>query len=333
MMEGKKEQKKDDAGDITLQKKHLLMGGGIIAIILLILATNGLDFARQASPVVAEVNGHTITDSELNRNIDFVLFQQGVPKSYAASVSKKDLLNQTIIRELVLEEALNAGQQVNTAQTKGYFESLITATGSDVDTFKKRFENESFDYEYFIQFNAEQGVISGFVNQTVYRKVTLWSEEALKYYNQNIDSFRVEDKIRASHILVSNLSFAEEIIDALDVGENFSQLTQKYSIDGSAASGGDLGFIGKGMMVPEFETAAFALAEVGDYTSEPIQTQYGYHIIQLTAKEEARKLNFDEVRDQIEEALLSQKRKQALSEYVAELLSKADVKVYLDAEA
>ena len=81
-MEGKKEQKKDDAGDITLQKKHLLMGGGIIAIILLILATNGLDFARQASPVVAEVNGHTITDSELNRNIDFVLFQQGVPKSY-----------------------------------------------------------------------------------------------------------------------------------------------------------------------------------------------------------------------------------------------------------
>ncbi len=85
------------------------------------------------------------------------------------------------------------------------------------------------------------------------------------------------DKIRCAHILVKTQASAEEVMNLLKGGESFSSLAQKYSIDGSAKRGGDLGFFGRGMMVKEFERAAFALNK-GE-VSPIIKTQFGYHII------------------------------------------------------
>ena len=89
------------------------------------------------------------------------------------------------------------------------------------------------------------------------------------------------DKIRCSHILVEKQSQALEILERIKKGESFSALAQEYSIDGSRRQGGDLGFFGRGMMVREFEKAAFEL-DVGG-VSEPVKTQFGYHIIKRTA--------------------------------------------------
>ncbi len=89
------------------------------------------------------------------------------------------------------------------------------------------------------------------------------------------------DKIRCSHILVEKQSQALEILERIKKGESFSALAQEYSIDGSRRQGGDLGFFGRGMMVREFEKAAFEL-DVGE-VSEPVKTQFGYHIIKRTA--------------------------------------------------
>lgn len=85
------------------------------------------------------------------------------------------------------------------------------------------------------------------------------------------------DKIRCAHILVKNLASAEEVLDLLKRGESFSQLAQTYSTDGSRRKGGDLGFFGRGVMVKEFERAAFALQK-GE-VSPIVKTQFGYHII------------------------------------------------------
>lgn len=84
-------------------------------------------------------------------------------------------------------------------------------------------------------------------------------------------------KIRCAHILVEKLSTANEVLEKLSKGENFSKLAEQYSIDGSRRRGGDLGFFGKGMMVKEFEDAAFKL-EKGQ-VSGIVKTQFGYHII------------------------------------------------------
>ncbi|MDE1869243.1 MAG: peptidylprolyl isomerase [Candidatus Micrarchaeota archaeon] len=84
-------------------------------------------------------------------------------------------------------------------------------------------------------------------------------------------------KIRCAHILLEKHSKALEVLDKLAKGESFAKLAEQYSIDGSRKRGGDLGFFGKGMMVKEFENAAFAL-EKGQ-VSGIVKTQFGYHII------------------------------------------------------
>jgi parvulin-like peptidyl-prolyl isomerase len=98
---------------------------------------------------------------------------------------------------------------------------------------------------------------------------------------------RTETQVWARHILVSDGQTADEIVQRLKNGEDFAALALEYSKDpGSAQNGGDLGWFGSGVMVPEFEAAAFALEKSGDFTTNPVQSSFGYHIIQLIAKQE-----------------------------------------------
>ncbi len=84
-------------------------------------------------------------------------------------------------------------------------------------------------------------------------------------------------KIRCSHILVAKESTAKEILAKLSKGESFGRLAEQYSIDGGGRNGGDLGYFGHGVMVKEFERAAFALDK--GKVSDIVKTQFGYHII------------------------------------------------------
>jgi len=88
--------------------------------------------------------------------------------------------------------------------------------------------------------------------------------------------------VRASHILVSSEREASRILDDIRKGKEFSEMAKRYSSCPSGKSGGDLGFFGKGQMVKEFEDAAFSLKD-GEL-SKPIKTQFGYHIIKVTAR-------------------------------------------------
>lgn len=85
------------------------------------------------------------------------------------------------------------------------------------------------------------------------------------------------NKIRCAHILVKNETTAKEVLDKLSKGESFAKLAEGYSLDGSRKRGGDLGFFGRGAMVREFDSAAFALQK--GQVSGIIKTQFGYHII------------------------------------------------------
>jgi peptidyl-prolyl cis-trans isomerase D len=104
----------------------------------------------------------------------------------------------------------------------------------------------------------------------------------------------VETQVWARHILVSELPSAEDLIIRLNNGNDFATLAREFSVDtGSGAAGGDLGWFGRGAMVAEFEAAAFALENPGDITQTPVQSQFGYHIIQLIAKQD-RPLSADQ---------------------------------------
>ncbi len=92
----------------------------------------------------------------------------------------------------------------------------------------------------------------------------------------------MSDRVKASHILVKTEQEAKDLIAKINTPEDFANLAAEYSLCPSGANGGDLGFFGRGMMVKPFEDAAFSL-ETGK-VSEPVQTQFGWHLILVTDK-------------------------------------------------
>jgi parvulin-like peptidyl-prolyl isomerase len=101
---------------------------------------------------------------------------------------------------------------------------------------------------------------------------------AQDYYG-SIGSQKMETKVNASHILVKDKTQAQELKTRIDKGEKFEDLAKEYSMCPSGQNGGDLGYFGRGQMVKEFEDAAFATPV--NSVSEPVQTQFGWHLIKV----------------------------------------------------
>jgi len=109
-------------------------------------------------------------------------------------------------------------------------------------------------------------------------------EKVQEQFDKELAEFEPGDEVHLRHILLENEDDAKAVIAELDGGGDFAEIAKEQSKDpGSGANGGDLGFIMKGQTVPEFETAAFAL-EVGEVTKEPVQSQFGWHVIKLEEK-------------------------------------------------
>ena len=138
------------------------------------------------------------------------------------------------------------------------------------------------------------------------------TEDAMKaLYSDTIKNLKPEPEIRARHILVETEDQAKTALKRLKAGEDFAKLAAELSKDpGSGQQGGDLGFFTKDRMVPEFANAAFAL-EIGKI-SDPVKSQFGYHVIKVEEKREKPIPTFDEVKDQISEFMLNKSRQDIL---------------------
>ncbi|WP_244487057.1 peptidylprolyl isomerase [Devosia sp. Leaf420] len=148
-------------------------------------------------------------------------------------------------------------------------------------------------------------------------------EQVRAEYDKYVAQFQPQEEIHAAHILVETKEEADAIETELKGGADFATIAKEKSIDpGSGANGGDLGFFSKGMMVPEFETAAFALANPGDI-SAPVQSQFGFHIIKLEEKRESQPPAFEQVAPQLQQQVLMR----VFNEKVAELMNGVTVDV------
>ncbi|MEM1040615.1 MAG: peptidylprolyl isomerase [Pseudomonadota bacterium] len=124
-------------------------------------------------------------------------------------------------------------------------------------------------------------------------------------YDKEIGSATPEQEVSARHILVKTEEEAKAIIAELDGGADFVELAKTKSTGPSGPKGGELGFFGKGRMVPEFETAAFAL-EKGAYTKQPVKSQFGYHVIRVDDKRDKPLPSYEASKQQLRQVMLSE---------------------------
>jgi peptidyl-prolyl cis-trans isomerase C len=222
--------------------------------------------------ILAVVNGREITQLDVQKTL------QGLGQAamnYAGPEGEKKLVDELINQELFYAEAI---------------------------------ETELDKDEQFIAEMAEvrTNMLKQFYVRQLLADVNISEEEVETYYNENKAQFSKPAQAKASHILVDTEEQANDIKAEIEGGMTFEEAASKYSKCPSNAKGGDLGFFGQGQMVPEFETAVFAM-EVGEM-SAPVQTQFGFHLIKKTDAQDAGEATFGEVRQNIVQQLTVKKQ-------------------------
>ena len=247
----------------------------------LVFAAPGHAEGETAETVVATVNGTDITLGHM------VALRENLPEQYQTLTD--DVLFKGILDQLIQQTAL--------AQSH---ESALTKRDEIM------LQN---DRRAYISGVALQGVVQGAV-----------TDDALKAaYDAKYAAMVPQTEYRASHILVATEDEAKALKTQLDGGADFAELAKANSSDGSAASGGDLGWFGMGMMVKPFEDAVVAM-KTGD-VSAPVQTQFGFHLIKLVETRDAAAPTLDEVRPD----LAAEIERKAIEDAVAAITAKATV--------
>ncbi len=290
------------------------------------------------SETVAVVNGkaisRTLYERELTR-IESRMMQMGRPVDPAQLEQlKSDVLDALISRELLYQESLKQGIKTDEAAVAEQMEA-IKSRFPDEAQFQATIQQMNLTEEGIKDEMARDSAIRQLVDKEVAGKVTVSDEETKAFYDSHQEMFKQPERVRASHILVTVAKDAsqadreaamEQIKDIqkrVNAGEDFAELAKAHSQCPSAQKGGDLGFFRRGQMVKPFEEAAFALkpGEVSDI----VETQFGYHLIKVTEREEASTASYDEVKERLANHLKQEEVKKQAGEYVETLKAKAKI--------
>ncbi|MCT4595993.1 MAG: peptidylprolyl isomerase [Anaeromicrobium sp.] len=240
--------------------------------------------------VIARVGDREITKEQLDFAISHAPQQQAM--QFQTLAGKKYLVNELISQELLFIDAKEQG-------------------------FDK---NEDFLKELEI---LKDNLLKQYAVKRLIGNITMTDEELKAYYDENPDHFVKAEQVRARHILLKDEEKAKEVLAEVKGGLDFKEAAQKYSECPSKENGGDLGLFQSGQMVPEFEKAAFGL-NVGEM-SDLVKTQFGYHIILTEEKQEKSTMEFDAVKDQIRQYLVTAKQEKAYKSYVDGLREKVEI--------
>lgn len=268
-------------------KKRSFVAAAILA--LAAFGTNSNPSFAQDDKVVAKVNGTTITEADMRfANAEIGAQLGDIPEN----VKRRALAEYLIDNALFAEAAIAAKIAADPA-----FEEQMQYV-------RRRLLRE----QYF------EKQLKGAISEA----------DAKKIYDQRVAQLKSENEVAARHILVDNEEKAKEILAKIKAGGDFAALAKENSTDtGSKEQGGFLGYFGRGQMVPEFEKAAFTM--IKGQVSEPVKTNFGWHIIKLEDRRRKPPPSFDDVKETILNSLAVLKAQ----EVVGALRKKADVE-YLD---
>lgn len=261
------------------------------ALVLSGLPLLGAVEARAEDAVIAKLNGKEIRESDLA----LAEAEVGPEVAHMPAANRRRLLLEFVLEMKLFAEA---------ADKAGF------ASGPDYDArlayWTTRAKRDAF-YEKEVKGTVSDALVKGI-------------------YDDKVKMIPAEDEVDARHILVESEEKANEVFDKINKGEDFAKLAAEYSSDpGSKADGGKLGYFTKGMMVKEFEDAAFALKK-GE-VSKPVKSKFGWHVIKVEDRRVKPLPTFDEVKGQIANSMVQQNGQRVATD----LRSKAQIE-YVDSE-
>lgn len=235
--------------------------------------------------VLAKVGPLTVTQDEVEAFIEG-LGQRG--QAYNTPEGRRIVLEQLIGNKLLLLDAKR-----NLLETETEFKAQLA--------------------------KVKEELLISYATNKVIEAVRVTDKEAREFYDANPEQFIADETVNASHILVETEEEALSLLAKINAGEiSFEDAAKQFSTCPSGQRGGNLGDFGKGQMVPEFDKAVFSM-EVGEISSAPVQTQFGFHLIKLISKKAAEPTPYEAIADQLKEMLSSQKRREAYTSKVNQL--------------
>lgn len=303
----------------------------IITILLALLGTAAAVALTQGmqrgTSVAATINGEVIYASDLAREVGAIARQYGIDLNSEQGRTQRSeisriVLDQLLEQRLILQEARKRGALATDAQVD---EALaeIQANFPSESEFQFALDQRGLtlnDLRDRLRTNVTVQNLQGRVS-----KATVTEEEIRKFYQDNRKDFDQPEQVHVRHILVGTEAEARFILARLNRGEKFQDLAKTLSKDpGSREQSGDLGLIGRGQLVPEFERVAFSLQP--GQVSDVVKTQFGYHIIQMVERKTAQPSRLEQVREQIRRQLLSKKQEADFTAWLKLVKTQATIK-------
>lgn len=303
----------------------------VLAISLISCGSGKLD-----EGTVARVNKTDIPQSEFDSEVEAFKKQYEAQGQFLTDADldlvKPRLLDSLVVKQLLLDKAASLEITADSESVKAQMDSFKQQFPSDED-FITSLETNGFTEESLTQELEWQSVLQSLFDQEVADKFASSDEDIRKFYDDNKDAyFMTPESVNASHILMmigDEQSEEEALVKIQNVqkeiaaGMDFGDAAAAYSEGPTKDRRGELGSIARGQTVPAFEEAAFS-QEIG-VVGEPVLSQFGYHLILVSSKNEAFATPFEDVKDMIKEQLDQQAYQEGTMAYIEELRESADI--------
>ena len=241
--------------------------------------------------------------------------------------------------KLISQEALTREVDVPDAELDEQLDVFKQHFGAPQE-FEKALADQQMTLEQFKEQTRSEIRMAKIMEVEVEAHVSVQPADIADFYQKNPEQFAQPEGVRASHILITvdgdadadtkeqARTHAADILKQLRAGGDFADLAREHSQDpGNAATGGDLGFFGRGQMVGAFERSAFAL-EPGQI-SDLVETPFGFHIIKVDEKEAGKTLALEDVRPQLEEFLKQRQRQEKTQAFVDSLKTRGTIEILI----
>jgi foldase protein PrsA len=288
--------------------------------------------ADTADTVVARVNGTAFTHKDLENEVDRLLpqitFHRDVPiakrKDYYGQA-----LDELINRELEYQDAVAKGIKPDKEKVDTQMERLRKRFKSEKE-YKAALDKQGMTQKTLRGMIEKEMLVRSVIDKTVTEPSVVTEGELKGYYEKNTSKFKQPETIRLRLISANDEKRAKDILAKLKAGDDFAKVATSMSEDDYRVSGGDIGYIHKGRMLPEIEAVAFKL-KVGE-TSGLIKSGNYWYIIKVEDRKPEHQMSFDDVKDNLKKELEAERAKELGKKWMDGLRAKAKIEILLKTE-